>query len=155
MHQDHLHIRGENKLACYAIGANWGSPPHTWRKLNCVGYAFGKARITSTYVEKTSHEQSHNFKIQDHLHIRGENENNVPLKILYSGSPPHTWRKLVPLRCDVSCCRITSTYVEKTNSSNYGYLGLQDHLHIRGENRYVWGATGPSTGSPPHTWRKH
>ena len=71
-----------------------GSPPHTWRKHENTDSDYRLDRITSTYVEKTSWLDPAIPSIQDHLHIRGENldELNEARKSL--GSPPHTWRKL-------------------------------------------------------------
>ena len=57
------------------------------------------------------------------------------LKLL-KGSPPHTWRKLVPGGAQTHNNRITSTYVEKIMLKSGDITQSQDHLHIRGENCY-------------------
>ena len=70
--QDHLHIRGEYIYYMELVILNLGSPPHTWR----IRFDFyGKStenRITSTYVENTEQRQKRSWRVQDHLHIRGE-----------------------------------------------------------------------------------
>ena len=71
-------------------------------------------RITSTYVEKTQLIKMVIIIYGDHLHIRGENISNLINKIVYSGSPPHTWRKRKADSAAIARLRITSTYVEKT-----------------------------------------
>ena len=74
----------------------------------------------------------------DHLHIRGENLFAIIINFAKIGSPPHTWRK--PKQKDISLVglRITSTYVEKTWKFARVGAYLQDHLHIRGENKLVY-----------------
>ena len=71
---------------------------------------------------------------RDHLHIRGENKKEARAMGRWSGSPPHTWRKL------------TSWAVDKG--------APRDHLHIRGENHPQPVQGLGNMGSPPHTWRK-
>ena len=151
--QDHLHIRGENAAKKLGIAESTGSPPHTWRKLCKSFIACITARITSTYVEKTTACKLEHQVLQDHLHIRGENK--FIITIVFSnkgspphtcrkqeficitlGSPPHTWRKLIQSSVFLQTCRITSTYVEKTQDRFSTLLVSQDHLHIRGENRF-------------------
>ena len=131
-----------------------GSPPHTWRKL--VNSFFNRSlfRITSTYVEKTTSNDLVAHSIEDHLHIRGENQQVLPTLQQTVGSPPHTWRKLVTLLFKAIKFRITSTYVEKTLSHLDRHLFYQDHLHIRGENWMCLLQKTVISGSPPHTWRK-
>ena len=51
---------------------------------------------------------------EDHLHIRGENSANYLGVSTTTGSPPHTWRKLVVVLVALVVLGITSTYVEKT-----------------------------------------
>ena len=113
--EDHLHIRGENSVLVLLSGTLVGSPPHTWRKLCKSFIACITARITSTYVEKTTACKLEHQVLQDHLHIRGENKLIIYIWFSNIGSPPHTWRK--PVLQALSCTRprITSTYVEKTS----------------------------------------
>ena len=92
--QDHLHIRGENKLGPHSLKSWRGSPPHTWRKL-----------LSSSSFKRL---------IRDHLHIRGENTTWFLHFQVLLGSPPHTWRKRIAVKKTVTTYRITSTYVEKT-----------------------------------------
>ena len=73
-------------------------------------------------------------RIQDHLHIRGENRVRLCFVNTHLGSPPHTWRKLELSPSAYKSIGITSTYVEKTKSIVYVKHGIEDHLHIRGEN---------------------
>ena len=112
--EDHLHIRGENSVLVLLAGTLVGSPPHTWRKRYTTDEISLIFRITSTYVEKTFLFCKFLARLQDHLHIRGENESSGVQYLGKSGSPPHTWRKQ------------TSKMVKVALS--------QDHLHIRGEN---------------------
>ena len=112
--RDHLHIRGENNSTNQLELLKRGSPPHTWRKLLCNICATAFFRITSTYVEKTAIACINFPRFQDHLHIRGENLTRMSIHSTLSGSPPHTWRKLVLLSYRQKEHRITSTYVEKT-----------------------------------------
>ena len=112
--QDHLHIRGENSVLVLLAGTLVGSPPHTWRKRYTTDEISLIFRITSTYVEKTFLFCKFLARLQDHLHIRGENRSwfiNCHMRL---GSPPHTWRKPDFLACILLVIRITSTYVEKT-----------------------------------------
>ena len=111
-----------------------GSPPHTWRKRINHQEDSTLRRITSTYVEKTQQNIGFLPSVEDHLHIRGENRDALAQGNKGVGSPPHTWRKLGDDDKGTSYLRITSTYVEKTNSSGKCLNHSQDHLHIRGEN---------------------
>ena len=52
-YQDHLHIRGENKVSLEPNQTQLGSPPHTWRKHIIIIAKLLIFSITSTYVEKT------------------------------------------------------------------------------------------------------
>ena len=132
--EDHLHIRGENSVLVLLAGTLVGSPPHTWRKRYTTDEISLIFRITSTYVEKTFLFCKFLARLQDHLHIRGENESSGVQYLGKSGSPPHTWRKRSTVPVSVAVVGITSTYVEKTNFQN-------------GQGR-------TKSGSPPHTWRK-
>ena len=69
------------------------------------------------------------------------------------GSPPHTWRIQIPTSSANSVTRITSTYVENTNASDYFDWPSRDHLHIRGEYQEIGLCFLHNPGSPPHTWR--
>ena len=89
-----------------------------------------------------------------HLHIRGENMTTQHGLKLLKGSPPHTWRKLVPGGAQTHNNRITSTYVEKIMLKSGDITQSQDHLHIRGENSKFIHLLDHLPGSPPHTWRK-
>ena len=131
---DHLHIRGENVWIKHTLKKRLGSPPHTWRKRILSMSNRFLCRITSTYVEKTKQPVSPVDKVQDHLHIRGENVSSIVQTPNTLGSPPHTWRKL------------------PENDTDRSILG--DHLHIRGENTAYQCLTYSILGSPPHTWRK-
>ena len=71
--EDHLHIRGENTVFVWSLLPEPGSPPHTWRKQARITFQTVRVGITSTYVEKTKSKVKHSVKIEDHLHIRGEN----------------------------------------------------------------------------------
>ena len=73
------------------------------------------------------------FKMQDHLHIRGEYQTQPALSNVLPGSPPHTWRILQKIMDLNGEDRITSTYVENTNFINNWHNYAKDHLHIRGE----------------------
>ena len=112
--EDHLHIRGENLSFLVLTLCPLGSPPHTWRKQDFQSWINLEDGITSTYVEKTHSKLALSSRLQDHLHIRGENELLVDYLIDYSGSPPHTWRKPKNYVVSGVFARITSTYVEKT-----------------------------------------
>ena len=70
--RDHLHIRGEYKIAVLQNRASEGSPPHTWRIRIVIGVLGGDAGITSTYVENTDYAYRSDREVEDHLHIRGE-----------------------------------------------------------------------------------
>ena len=94
MFEDHLHIRGENKLILLQELRSLGSPPHTWRKSLAGGIMIGLVGITSTYVEKINFKLLFTSQHEDHLHIRGENGSILLLELKTLGSPPHTWRKL-------------------------------------------------------------
>ena len=90
---------------------------------------------------------------QDHLHIRGEYNNRLVYHLVLSGSPPHTWRIRSYGQRTTIFIRITSTYVENTQTLNSINTQQQDHLHIRGEYLYVQLQALQLQGSPPHTWR--
>ena len=113
--EDHLHIRGENKILDMCCGSKMGSPPHTWRKPNSTGAFHCSLRITSTYVEKTRTKERYKVIYEDHLHIRGENLEIYIEPTQCMGSPPHTWRKPSLPEHSKTNLGITSTYVEKTN----------------------------------------
>ena len=90
--RDHLHIRGEYQNMPLLSTNILGSSPHTWRIHLTTDPVGNVVRIISTYVENT-------FLIifvypltQDHLHIRGEYNNNLFVKFSRLGSSPHTWR---------------------------------------------------------------
>ena len=112
--EDHLHIRGENSVLVLLAGTLVGSPPHTWRKRYTTDEISLIFRITSTYVEKTFLFCKFLARLQDHLHIRGEDESSGVQYLGKSGSPPHTWRKRSTVPVSVAVVGITSTYVEKT-----------------------------------------
>ena len=111
-------------------------------------------RITSTYVEKTFNRTPLWSSTEDHLHIRGENVWKQVFTLITIGSPPHTWRKLLTQANLTGLIGITSTYVEKTDFVKQFFIPFQDHLHIRGENKYLTRYFLGLSGSPPHTWRK-
>ena len=69
----HLHIRGENGLACSALTVGLETPPHTWRKSTQIGSDVKTLRNTSTYVEKIGRIFIFKNLVKKHLHIRGEN----------------------------------------------------------------------------------
>ena len=152
---DHLHIRGENNLQHMLALGYWGSPPHTWRKRTWIHAKWCPSRITSTYVEKTNSLISFLIVHKDHLHIRGENLSKLVHIPARPGSPPHTWRKPKLMTMAKRLKRITSTYVEKTYFAFQSISFLWDHLHIRGENSKRQQRKRVTSGSPPHTWRKH
>lgn len=70
---------------------------------------------------------------EDHLHISGEYDVQEYHDNLEQGLPPHTWRIRSWVRSSGSGVRITSTYVENTQSLIDNNLKSKDHLHIRGE----------------------
>ena len=152
--QDHLHIRGENYRKFRTSLRTLGSPPHTWRKQRTAVNRSEIRRITSTYVEKTRSKSQKISSNEDHLHIRGENQCSMKLNRERTGSPPHTWRKLVFISVSPDNQRITSTYVEKTGIISTIDCNSWDHLHIRGENLEAPFQLASPLGSPPHTWRK-
>ena len=49
------------------------------------------------------------------------------------GSPPHTWRIPTTWTVLLTAYRITSTYVENTETGGRNNALARDHLHIRGE----------------------
>ena len=49
--------------------------------------------------------------------------------------------------------RITSTYVENTETGGRNNALARDHLHIRGEYSRAVTSLKMNGGSPPHTWR--
>ena len=55
-------------------------------------------------------------RFKDHLHIRGEYGKAASTKAILAGSPPHTWRILGHANIKMTLDRITSTYVENTDS---------------------------------------
>ena len=110
-----------------------GSPPHTWRIL--------KEEINSRVASK------------DHLHIRGEYKSDIDFMFDGEGSPPHTWRIHALNRWVNQHDRITSTYVENTETKKKVKDVNKDHLHIRGEYHRVLARLLVPSGSPPHTWR--
>ena len=71
--RDHLHSRGENLEKLVKVSEDKGSPPLTWRKLGDDKGNITDYGITSTHVEKTYFNLSHQPLQQDHLHSRGEN----------------------------------------------------------------------------------
>ena len=77
--QDHLHIRGEYSNPMIIKCLISGSPPHTWRIQLEIRGTTSVDRITSTYVENTTFLKSKPFRLQDHLHIRGEYSKQIPL----------------------------------------------------------------------------
>ena len=131
--KDHLHIRGEYSLNYFQRNKHLGSPPHTWR-IHYKNSRFRRgARITSTYVENTKIKGIEVGSTWDHLHIRGEYGLKDILSVLAPGSPPHTWRILLPVLGR--------------------RLNNEDHLHIRGEYSNPLCSKSYRLGSPPHTWR--
>ena len=93
------------------------------------------------------------FKIQDHLHTRGEYSEAIRPTGKDSGSPPHTWRILILYLLTNQLLRITSTHVENTASRCKRSRAKEDHLHTRGEYNIGDDDTQLPLGSPPHTWR--
>ena len=129
--------------------------PHTWRIHSHIKYMTTPTRITSTYVENTSSNSELILSIWDHLHIRGEYLFNLSLFFGKRGSPPHTWRILDYISLQARQIRITSTYVENTKFAFFKIFVFKDHLHIRGEYRFLKRLEFLPMGSPPHTWRIH
>ena len=131
--KDHLHIRGEYNDAPGDNYREGGSPPHTWRipQFLCGGQLVR----------------------QDHLHIRGEYNDRNLIEKSEMGSPPHTWRILSDASAKFLIRRITSTYVENTETIAMTCFNCRDHLHIRGEYQQSLGWFCSNMGSPPHTWR--
>ena len=106
-------------------------------------------------MENTSLNVLCKLEIWDHLHIRGEYSSSALSCFSLIGSPPHTWRIQVDVVRLNLMNRITSTYVENTNTTSIQPIGNQDHLHIRGEYLMLRGMPMVRLGSPPHTWRIH
>ena len=69
------------------------------------------------------------------------------------GSPPLTWRTHELSAVVVSMTGITSTYVENTPNLIAFHSFNKDHLHLRGEHRFLLFLVPWRTGSPPLTWR--
>ena len=116
---DHLHIRGEHSFWWFTCNPNEGSSPHTWRT-HLIASSFNRnVRIISTYVENTCSSVLDSVSIRDHLHIRGEHQNELLKKKLNKGSSPHTWRTLFQNSLQQSSNRIISTYVENTAQRPY------------------------------------
>ena len=113
-YRKHLHIRGENIFGihkCVRIGE---TPPHTWRKHKSFVLQMKRLRNTSTYVEKTKSRLACCPRSRKHLHIRGENADEIIREALQWETPPHTWRKRTSNLERSSLKGNTSTYVEKT-----------------------------------------
>ena len=112
--QDHLHTRGEYSEAIRPTGKDSGSPPHTWRIQPADANAAGQRRITSTHVENTVRLFPGSRLWRDHLHTRGEYQQNNLDQFPFEGSPPHTWRIQYASSINAPTLRITSTHVENT-----------------------------------------
>ena len=109
--------------------------------------------IISTYVENTWAKESEEYKMRDHLHIRGEHSPRIYFLGKFSGSSPHTWRTRQFVLTQTRSSRIISTYVENTRNTLHAHALSKDHLHIRGEHLGAWSYSATSIGSSPHTWR--
>ena len=55
--------------------------------------------------------------IQKHLHVRGEDHDELQAHVAQRETPPRTWRRLVTVLGLIDNTGNTSTYVEKTISS--------------------------------------
>ena len=80
--EDHLHIRGEYQLKNLNFLIMKGSPPHTWRIHFKMIFEKKPIRITSTYVENTAGIRSLFKMTKDHLHIRGEYIQKLPVFVV-------------------------------------------------------------------------
>ena len=110
-----------------------GSPPHTWRIQLRLFLLPAYNGNTSTYVENTTKTLSFARIQWDHLHIRGEYYQTSSYFLWTLGSPPHTWRIPTTWTVLLTAYRITSTYVENTETGGRNNALARDHLHIRGE----------------------
>ena len=104
-------------------------------------------------MENTTERQVLKWSTKDHLHIRGEYSAGAIGYQPVEGSPPHTWRIHRLASVLFVYPRITSTYVENTNSHTCQNHCQKDHLHIRGEYCKTNNICFVEIGSPPHTWR--
>ena len=136
----------------YAV-YKWGSPPHTWRIRLVICSSLSFIGITSTYVENTEKLRCDQVNTRDHLHIRGEYPITLKLPSIIWGSPPHTWRILVPDGMQTHNNRITSTCVENTATRADYWQRSKDHLHMCGEYCWFFQHLQSKKGSPPHVWR--
>ena len=151
---DHPHLRGENGFQHLLHLRNQGSPPLTWGKLGRNNLLHQIARITPTYVGKTTWNHRSIQKRKDHPHLRGENSTIYGKIRFFLGSPPLTWGKPMLLFHIALIRRITPTYVGKTSFHPNRHNCTEDHPHLRGENAVNQNIVCAAEGSPPLTWGK-
>ena len=128
-----------------------GSPPHTRGKGGPAALSALGGGITPAYAGKREQEYLWDACQEDHPRIRGEKDDVVKLRHLYSASPPHTRGKgNLPKYCTVHG-GITPAYAGKRRRIYSSFLGIWDHPRIRGEKGSRFGGDTHPMGSPPHT----
>ena len=130
----HLHGRGEDFVMIWPLSVSPETPPRTWRRLDKNGAQVTLERNTSTDVEKTCA----SFRVLNpswkHLHGRGEDRNSMPSACASAETPPRTWRRRYTEILRSHFGGNTSTDVEKTLPKLIELMGLEKHLHGRGED---------------------
>ncbi len=130
----HLHVRGEDVTVNTQNELLLETPPRTWRRQPREERSSAMNRNTSTYVEKTFSPFRYSKREQKHLHVRGEDQHLTDRSLPRWETPPRTWRRHLITSTTTTNSRNTSTYVEKTDVSQWRGFALRKHLHVRGED---------------------
>ena len=70
-------------------------------------------------------------------------------------TPPRTWGRLLPGKCQILFLRNTPTHVGKTNAENHGQRRAEKHPHARGEDHQTNNIVDNLWETPPRTWGRH
>ena len=99
------------------------------RGIHTLGSAAdARLRITPTYAGNTIFSLLEVRSMQDHPRIRGEYMNNLIVKNVDLGSPPHTRGILCPGLVKIPSLRITPAYAGNTLKKWQKYKGFPPHL---------------------------
>ena len=110
----HPHVRGEDNHAVNFLFRALETPPRTWGRPFSSASASISSRNTPTYVGKTQSTFLQPRATRKHPHVRGEDEQKLPLRAKTGETPPRTWGRQRRGERQVIPEGNTPTYVGKT-----------------------------------------
>jgi len=110
----HPHVCGEEYVNKTITGDYQGTPPRVWGRGVFCHFCFDCLGDTPTCVGKRFLCLEHNFRVERHPHVCGE-EVGIPCFLRSSeGTPPRVWGRVQPVKRPVSDSRDTPTCVGKS-----------------------------------------